>query len=599
MRLSPLKPLCINWCMVRTLKPLLLFIFFLTTLLGGEIDTLLKEASRDQQKGDRLHLERAHNLYKNAYLNAIIEGDDTLSNKALKGIIATGHTLGYDMRKYGGKSAAQQTKRTPSKKPIAKKTANLPKVLSYGANVNQIFITFSHKPTLHKSFVLSQSNSHKAVFDINAQFKNPLEYIKTPFFKDVKIASKEHGVRLVLEKGRPFSTKTSWIGDKLVLTSTAAKKTLINPSKTSNKATKTPTSARHINRPSLTDYKANVNQVYLYFDKTISTKAIKYQTYKKGKLHHAIIDIDAHFAKPLTHIRSAFFKDIRISEHRGKLRLVLEKGLSFRTTLEPIGKKLVLHTKSAKNSSIAFKKSPSTSKQEMSALPIQLPKASKGKKRIIIDAGHGGRDAGAVGFNYKEKDIVLGVAKKTASMLKKRGYEVKLTRTTDKLIKLKKRTTMANQFNADIFISIHANSIPNKPRVNGVETYFLSPARSKRAKRVAALENSADIEAMDRSSQNAFLSFLNREKVVSSNKFAIDLQKNILARLRSRYKDIRDGGVREAPFWVLVGAQMPAVLIEVGYISNKTEARRMSRPNYQRLIAEGIANGVESYFLNN
>ena len=104
---------------------------------------------------------------------------------------------------------------------------------------------------------------------------------------------------------------------------------------------------------------------------------------------------------------------------------------------------------------------------------------------------------------------------------------------------------------------------------------------------------------MSHLSQNTFLSFLNRERVIASNKFAIDIQKNILYRLKKVYGDVRDNGVREGPFWVLVGAQMPAVLLEVGYITNPTEARRMKTSNFQKLIAKGIADGIDSFFYYN
>jgi len=104
---------------------------------------------------------------------------------------------------------------------------------------------------------------------------------------------------------------------------------------------------------------------------------------------------------------------------------------------------------------------------------------------------------------------------------------------------------------------------------------------------------------MDILSKNTLLNFLNREKIIQSNKLAIDIQANILKSLRAKYKDIKDGGVRPAPFWELVGAGMPAVLVEVGYITNPTEAQRLFNPFYQNRIAKGLADGVESYFLKN
>ncbi len=104
---------------------------------------------------------------------------------------------------------------------------------------------------------------------------------------------------------------------------------------------------------------------------------------------------------------------------------------------------------------------------------------------------------------------------------------------------------------------------------------------------------------MGGSSQKTFLNFLNRTKVIESNKFAIDIQKNLLSTLEDKYLHIKDNGVREAPFWVLVGAQMPAVLVEIGFITNPLEAKRMRTKQYQNTLAKGIANGIDSYFYHN
>ena len=225
-------------------------------------------------------------------------------------------------------------------------------------------------------------------------------------------------------------------------------------------------------------------------------------------------------------------------------------------------------------------------------------------KTIVIDAGHGGKDAGAVGSgrNY-EKNIVLAVAKYLKKELNKMGFKVYLTRSRDKFVELNDRTHFANVKNADIFISLHANAVPKSKAkyVHGVETYFLSPARSARAKRVAALENKGDMDKMSWGSKNSLLTILNQSKITASNKIAIDIQRNMLYKLRAIYgkSAIKDGGVREGPFWVLVGAQMPSILIEVGYISHPKEGRRIKTTKYQKNIAVGIAEGVKSYFIKN
>ena len=221
---------------------------------------------------------------------------------------------------------------------------------------------------------------------------------------------------------------------------------------------------------------------------------------------------------------------------------------------------------------------------------------------VVLDAGHGGKDSGAVGTGKKyEKVSVYKVTKYLESILKKRGYKVYLTRNTDRFIKVRNRTILANKKKADIFISIHANAA-HKSRVHkakGIETFFLSPARSERAKRVAALENKSDVRKMSGSTKQAFLESLNRPRITASHKLSIDIQRNMLFSVRKQYKDVVDGGVREGPFWVLVGAQMPSVLIEIGYITHKVEGKRLYQSKYQKNLALGIANGVDSYFAKN
>jgi N-acetylmuramoyl-L-alanine amidase len=233
-------------------------------------------------------------------------------------------------------------------------------------------------------------------------------------------------------------------------------------------------------------------------------------------------------------------------------------------------------------------------------IPLKINNNSD--KIIVIDPGHGGKDSGAIGYKKRyEKNTVLTVAKYLYYDLKRRGYKVYLTRNRDKFITLRNRTGFANRKKADIFISVHANAVPKASwdKAKGIETFFLSPARSARAKRIAALENKSDMTNMNDSSQNTLLTILNQSKITSSQKLGIDVQQNLLFTARKEYKDIVDGGVREGPFWVLVGAQMPSILIEIGYITNSTEGRRLFETSYQKLLAKGIANGVDSYFLKN
>lgn len=240
---------------------------------------------------------------------------------------------------------------------------------------------------------------------------------------------------------------------------------------------------------------------------------------------------------------------------------------------------------------------------DIAAASNKLSKKQKASKIIVLDPGHGGDDVGALSQNKKlrEKDIALSVSKKTASLLKERGYKVLLTRSNDRFIKLRSRTSFANDKGAHLFISIHANAAPNKEKakiMNGIETYFLSPSRSERSMNAANLENKADTDEMNYFTKLSFLNFLNREKIIASNKLAIDIQAGLLKSVRASYK-VSDGGVREAPFWVLVGALMPAVLIEIGYISHPEESQKIANSKYQDHIAKGIADGVDEYFAKN
>lgn len=226
----------------------------------------------------------------------------------------------------------------------------------------------------------------------------------------------------------------------------------------------------------------------------------------------------------------------------------------------------------------------------------------KKHRKIVLDAGHGGKDCGAMSANLVcEKDIVLEVVKFLHKELKKRGYSVLLTRDKDIYIDLVARTELANKKSADLFISVHANSIPKRSTSNahGIETYFLSTARSERARKVAEQENKDNVNLMDYFSKSLLLNSLNTQRLIVSNKLAIDVQYGMLQSIRKNYPDVVDGGVREGPFWVLAGALMPSILIEIGYNSHAIESKRIQSKPYQKILAKGIADGIDSFFSKN
>ncbi|MGL2465694.1 N-acetylmuramoyl-L-alanine amidase family protein [Helicobacter pylori] len=268
------------------------------------------------------------------------------------------------------------------------------------------------------------------------------------------------------------------------------------------------------------------------------------------------------------------------------------------------------HAHSPLNERSAKKEIPKKEAENESKNPIFIAEKNdtfiktkhKKHKKIVLDAGHGGKDCGAMSANLVcEKDIVLEVVKFLHKELKKRGYSVLLTRDKDIYIDLVARTELANKKGADLFISVHANSIPKRSTSNahGIETYFLSTARSERARKVAEQENKDDVNLMDYFSKSLFLNSLNTQRLIVSNKLAIDVQYGMLQSIRKNYPDVVDGGVREGPFWVLAGALMPSILIEIGYNSHAIESKRIQSKPYQKILAKGIADGIDSFFSKN
>ena len=221
---------------------------------------------------------------------------------------------------------------------------------------------------------------------------------------------------------------------------------------------------------------------------------------------------------------------------------------------------------------------------------------------IVIDAGHGGHDSGAYSGGKKEKDVVLKITKKLYKELRSEGYRVYLTRNTDRFLKLGQRTRIADHKDAKVFISIHANAIANKSRYNvveGVETYFLQKTRDARSQRIAARENASVLQGTDKLSQDVIIdAVLNGPKIIHSHKLAIDVQNGMMKSLNSKYSGVKNGGAKPGPFYILVGASRPSILIEVGYLTNPKERARLHTSGYQDKIAEGIALGVGRYLDN-
>jgi len=218
-----------------------------------------------------------------------------------------------------------------------------------------------------------------------------------------------------------------------------------------------------------------------------------------------------------------------------------------------------------------------------------------GVKKIVIDPGHGGKDRGATGITgLIEKDVTLKVAQALAKKIEDAtDIECILTRTKDVYMTLEERTAIANANQADLFISIHCNAHP-KSSIHGIETYFLNLTEDKEAMRVAARENATTTKHM--SDLEVILNDLMlNSKINESSRLARDVQSAMVEGVRKRYKNIKDMGVKQAPFYVLIGANMPSILIELAFISNRAEEKRMRTQNYLDAMADGIIVGINSY----
>lgn len=215
-------------------------------------------------------------------------------------------------------------------------------------------------------------------------------------------------------------------------------------------------------------------------------------------------------------------------------------------------------------------------------------------RRIVIDPGHGGQDPGAIGrTGLTEKEVTLRLAKLLAESFAGSGYEVYLTRQDDRTVSLRERTGLANRLGADLFVSLHVNASRNR-RLRGFETYFLNLATDPTAAETAARENAvaeAGLGNLDAVLERIVKDTNKRE----SQQLARTIQDSMVMHVSRRYDQVQDLGVKQAPFYVLVGAQMPSVLVEASFLSNVEEERRLRDPEYLRLIAESLAVGIRSY----
>lgn len=564
------------------------------------------------------------------YLNALIEKNDEKKIAELEKIILLGEQLNKDVtpdRKkleilqkrtskndnvYSAKvSTAKQNESTSSSSSSSNDlyysiksvyTSGNSIIVDFNVDINEKDIKF---------FELNQKTVNKDVFDLKGFFKdaaptklsiNGIDRIAIGQFKpDV--------LRIVLSD--KINLNTSYVVNKRQVVITVNDKSIKTNEVIVNKKNVEPTPAKEqvTTESNLEEFVDTVNpirsmetqgnKIIVKFNKNYYKRDVQFVRYKNGSNFENVFNLNGKYkyVNPIK-LNIDGVDRIIVNENGNngvKIRIINNYEQKVDYVLND--KELTITTYPTKQSNTNTNTNSNTAKNKAPA-PVQRVI----NKTIVIDPGHGADDAGAVGPNKRyEKVVNLNVSKNLYSILKQRGYKVYLTRSNDSFIKVMNRTVLANEKNADIFISVHTNSVPKSKanEVSGIETFFLSPARSERAKRVAALENKSDIREMSNSSKDVFLESLNRPRITASHKLAIDVQAGLLQSTRSKYKDIKDSGVREGPFWVLVGAQMPSILVELGYISHPTESKRLYDKNYQQLLANGIANGIDSYFSKN
>ncbi|WP_298069183.1 N-acetylmuramoyl-L-alanine amidase [uncultured Mailhella sp.] len=213
-------------------------------------------------------------------------------------------------------------------------------------------------------------------------------------------------------------------------------------------------------------------------------------------------------------------------------------------------------------------------------------------RTVVIDAGHGGKDPGTMNNGVVERDVTLDIARSLKVLLEKDGFRVRLTREGNRTLTLSERVVLGRRYKGDLFVSIHVNACAN-PAISGMETYILDFARTSTVSRLARVENagSARLGDMDK----IVRSIVTGARINESRELAEEIQKHSVRHMKNNGRRLHSGGVKGAPFFVLVGATMPSVLVEVGYCTNKKEAEDLKSAKYRQLLAQGIHNGILAY----
>jgi N-acetylmuramoyl-L-alanine amidase len=320
-----------------------------------------------------------------------------------------------------------------------------------------------------------------------------------------------------------------------------------------------------------------------------------------GKLY---IDIDgAHLNRGVKDLKigDGLLKGARIAQYRAStVRVVLDldsiKEYKVFTFADPF--RIIVDVKGERREEISASRDViETAKPEP---PVE--KAKQGSKfkpgrirRIVIDPGHGGHDPGAMSpTGTREKDIVLQVGLRLAQKIREElGIDVVMTRSTDVFIELQERTAIANKVGADLFVSIHANASLNRA-ASGIETYYLNLAKTEKVAQLAAKENGTSLEKVSLL-QAVLFDLMANYKLNDSAHLANEVQKALHKKALTGYPTVKNLGVKQGPFYVLVGATMPSILVETAFVSNERDEQKLKDPGYQDLTAEGIVAGIKGY----
>ena len=412
----------------------------------------------------------------------------------------------------------------------------------------------------------------------------------------------------------------------------AAKSKPVKSAKKAKKPLPTAVEKPQVSTAQLTDVRHWTTPDYTRIAVTLSHDA-PYETHEiaktpgSGILSRIFFDVNgaklAPGVKDIT-IGDGFLKSVRVAQYKADtVRVVLDvdniKEYKIFTFSDPF--RIIVDVKGEKRAEISsltpvmtaapVAAVPVTAVPPVKPQPAVLPEAPKeppahkqalrqklkpGKiRRIVVDPGHGGKDPGAVGHNgTQEKDVVLSMGLILARKLKDElGIDAVMTRSTDVFIELQERTAIANQVGADLFVSIHANASLNRS-ASGMETYYINLAKTEKAAQLAARENGTSLEKVSLL-QAVLFDLMANYKLNDSAHLAEEVQKALYKRMSGSYPATKNLGVKQGPFYVLVGATMPSILVESAFISNEKEEARLKDPAFQEQVAEGILEGIISY----